>query len=111
VEKLKPGVFVNQITRQIENCQKFYYSRNDHQSNTSNKEVYRKIDKFKKMNIEQKINHLIGLPKYLFDIELEIITSNETIITKIAGKNANSLITMENKLIPIKDIIDINMVK
>lgn len=113
MEKHKPNVFVNPITKQIENCQKIYYSRNDpdFKRDTKDKNLIRKINKFKKMTVNQKINYLINLPKYLFNIELQIITVNETLSTKIIGKNTNNLITIDSKLIPIKDIIDIIIIK
>ena len=36
---------------------------------------------------------------------------DKTIVRKVIGQNQNQLITFENELIPISDILDINFVK
>ena len=61
------------------------------------------------MSVEQKINALMSLPKYLYDIDLIITTEDEIIETSIVGKNAKSLITVDNRLIPISEIVDIEV--
>ncbi len=115
MEKLKPKIFVNKIGKLINNCQKIYYSKvatNSIKTDSLHKESNNsKIDKFIRMNINQKISSLMNLPKYLYDIDLVIVTEDDVIETKIIGKNNNNLITVNNTLIPVKDILDISIKK
>jgi len=113
MDKQKPKIFANQITKPINNCQKIYYSKiagvkQDIPVKESNNN---KIDKFIRMDVNQKINALMNLPKYLYDIELVITTEDDVIETRIVGKNSSSLITIDNILIPIGEILDISVKK
>ena len=89
MKKDKPGVYVNRINRIIKNSQDIYYSKNDkvekeeevkkevEKTSSSNKKVsYSKLDKFKEKNVEDKLEVLMTLPDYLFNINLEIITKD-----------------------------------
>ena len=90
---------------------KIYYSKNNVNSKpvVKPKESNTRLDKFINMSVEQKINALMSLPKYLYDIDLIITTEDEIIETSIVGKNAKSLITVDNRLIPISEIVDIEV--
>ncbi len=109
MDKQKPKVFANQINKQINNCQKIYYSKLDRM--TYKKPMKDKLDRFIKMGVNQKINALMSLPKYLYDVNLVITTEDEVYETNIVGKNNSSLITTDNKLIPIGEIVDISVKK
>jgi hypothetical protein len=122
MKKDKPGVYVNRINRIIKNSQDIYYSKNDkvekeeevkkevEKTSSSNKKVsYSKLDKFKEKNVEDKLEVLMTLPDYLFNINLEIITKDNKHEVSIAGKTDADLITTEGDIIPIKDITDIKI--
>ena len=100
MEKKIPKVFQNNIDKDISNNDKYYYSANK-------SEIINKVDKPK--NINKKINEIFASPTYVYKANVEIKTNNSTLSTKIIGRNKNYLITMDNKTIPINDIIDINM--
>lgn len=100
MEKKIPKVFQNNIDKDISNNDKYYYSANK-------SEIINKVDKPK--NINKKINEIFASPTYIYKANVEIKTKNSTFTTKIIGRNKNYLITMDNKTIPINDIIDINM--
>ena len=100
MEKKIPKVFQNNIDKDISNNDKYYYSANK-------SDIINKVDKPK--NINKKINEIFASPTYVYKANVEIKTNNSTLSTKIIGRNKNYLITMDNKTIPINDIIDINM--
>ena len=100
MEKKIPKVFQNNIDKDISNNDKYYYSANK-------SEIINIVDKPK--NINKKINEIFASPTYIYKANVEIKTNNSTFTTKIIGRNKNYLITMDNKTIPINDIIDINM--
>ncbi len=106
-EKL-PKVFANKIEKNIKNNEEIYLSKTKseekQQKPTSPKKETLKIEK----TMQQKINAILNSKAYTYKIPVKIILKNdEKIITNIIGKNKQNLITIENKLIKIEDIIDI----
>lgn len=100
MEKKIPKVFQNDIDKDISNNDKYYYSANkSKKEKTVNKPI----------NINKKINEIFSAPTYVYKANVEIKTNNSTFTTKIIGRNKNYLITLDNKTIPINDIVDINM--
>ena len=87
-----PKIYQNKNITNIENSQDYYYSNLTP----------------KKININQKINNIFKSKKYLYKIPVIINTTNNKIDTYIIGKTNTYLITINNELISIKDIIDIN---
>ena len=45
--------------------------------------------------------------KYVYKAEVEVQTQQKKFKTKIIGQNRTHIITMDNQLIPITDIVDI----
>ena len=108
MDKKLPKVFQNKIDKDISNNDKFYYSANKEESNNETKaETKSKI--IKPNNINKKINEIFSSPSYVYKANVEVTTKESTITTKIIGRNKSYLITMDNKTIPIKDIIDIKL--
>lgn len=94
-----PKVYQNRNIGNINNDQEFFYSAKVEQQN--NKSNYSSI------NIDYKINNLFKSNKYIYKINVNIKTKSRDFDTTIIGKMNNNLITIDNDLIPIKDIIDI----
>lgn len=99
-----PKVFHNKINKELKNNEKIYYSNNDQdtsdrKSNTSEK------------NILQKINEIFSSPNYVYKANVEITLKDKKITKRIIGRNKDFIITMDNMLIPINDIIDIRSTK
>ena len=109
MDKKLPKVFANKINKNIANNKKISYSERDNE-----KEM--KIDSGKvnisgsQKNINQKIN-IFNSTRYVYKDDVEIKLKDKTIVRKVIGQNQNQLITFENELIPISDILDINFVK
>lgn len=92
-----PKVFQNRNIGNINNDQEYFYSLNNS----------KQTEKKGPINIDNKINNLFKSSKFIYKINVIIKTSGKDIDTTIIGKTNNKLITIDNDLIPIKDIIDI----
>lgn len=93
-----PRVYQNRNVGNINNDQEFFYSANPSKEKTNIKNV----------NLDSKINNLFKSNKYIYKISVNIKTKTSDFDTVVIGKTNNNLITLDNTLIPIKDIIDIN---
>lgn len=97
-----PKIFHNKIEKKINNNRNVYYSN----SNTNNIKESRD-----NRTILQKINDIFSSPNYIYKANVEITLKDKKITKRIIGRNKNYIITMDNDLIPITDIIDIKSLK
>ena len=95
-----PKVFHNRLDKKFNNNESVYYSDRDVKDDT--------IDN---RTVLQKINDIFASPNYVYKANVEITLKDKKINKRIIGRNANYLITMDNNLIPITDIIDIKSTK
>lgn len=103
MEKKLPEIFHNKIEKKLNNNNNVFYSAKTSELDN--------IEERSELNILQKINKIFSSPNYVYKADVEIKTKENTITTKIIGRNKNYLITMDNKLIYIDDILDINTLK
>ena len=102
-----PKVFHNKIEKNITNNEMIYYSdkkKVDSNFDHTNKNEIKK-------NINQKINQIFSSSNYIYKANVEISLNDKKIIKRIIGRNKEYLITMDNELIKIDDIIDIKFKK
>ena len=95
------NLYANRITKNINNNEKIFYS-----------EIEKNIPKESKKNeknIYQKINEIFSSRNYVYKAKVLISTKNGEKNKTIIGRNSNYLITNENELILISDIIDIKL--
>lgn len=106
MEKKLPEVFANRITKKAGNNEDVYYSSNvdDERSVSASK------PKLKGKNVNQKINEIFNSSNYIYKADVKIFLKNDIINKRIVGKNATHLITIDNELIPLTDIIDIERI-
>lgn len=95
----------------MENSKIFHKSNKNFNNNTN---IYygkssQDIDNSK--NIYQKINDIFSSPSFVYKANVEIVLKDKNLIKRIIGRNKDFLITMDNDLIPIKDILDIKSIK
>lgn len=90
-----PSVFQNKKIHTPNNSQELFYGSES------------KIN-IPKIDINKKIKTIFSSPNYIYKMNVIIQTRNKTYETTIIGKSKNYLITINNELINIKDIIDIN---
>lgn len=108
MEKKLPGIFANKIDKNISNNKDVYYSANNDSKLEISESRNDESKKDSNLNVYQKINKIFSSTRYVYKADVRIQLKDEQIDCRIIGKNATHLITMDNKLIPISDIIDIN---
>ena len=96
-----PKVFHNKIDKNFNNNRSVYYSNNNYEED-------RNIDS---RTVLQKINDIFSSPNYVYKANVEITLKDKKVTKRIIGRNKNYIITMDNMLIPISDIIDIRSIR
>lgn len=99
-----PKVFHNKIDKKFDNNSSVFYSSNTNQDRES-------VEVNDSRNVLQKINDIFASPNYVYKANVEITLKDKKITKRIIGRNKNYIITMDNSLIPITDIVDIKSVK
>ena len=96
MNKKIPNIYKKKITK-------------DRINNKTVSSVRKEIDNKKTDNISvsEKLNKLFKSNRYVFNIGVIIKTKNKDYDTKIIGRIKNSIITMEDDVIPIIEIEDI----
>ena len=92
------NLFINKINRVIRNNKSSFYGKNDQFDN---------IEEIDIKNIYQKINNIFKSRNYIYKADVLIKTKSGEYEKRIIGRNSDYLITNENELIPIVDILDI----
>lgn len=93
----KPSVFQNKINKKINNNSSYAVTRSD--------EIILKEPK----NINKKINDIFKSKNFVYKANV-LITFNDRKENKIiVGINKNNLITIDNEIIPINEIVDIEI--
>lgn len=100
-----PRVFHNKIDKVFDNNEKIFYSSNDAKEDLKNE------DTTSNKNILQKINDIFSSPNYVYKANVEVTLKDKKVTKRIIGRNKDYIITMDNELIPITDIIDIKSSK
>lgn len=90
-----PKIHQENINKEFNNNNKFYYGNGSEER------------KENKKSINQKINEIFSSPKYIYKANVKIKLKDKEIDKRIIGRNKEYIITMDNDLIPIKDILDI----
>ncbi|MEG2322541.1 MAG: hypothetical protein RSB71_03580 [Bacilli bacterium] len=93
MEKKLPKVFANDINKSLTNNDRFYYGKEEKPKS--------------KIPISQKINKIFSSTNYVYKADVDITLNSGKVSKKIIGRNKTDLITMDNELIKISDIIDI----
>ena len=111
MEKKLPKVFANKIDKTLDNNRNVFYSSKDEDldfrsSETDNKNV--RSFNLSGQNINQKINSIFSSTRYVYKADVDIVTNNGRVSQRVIGKNSTHLITIDNELIPITDIVDID---
>ena len=96
-----PKVFQNNVNKEFKNNNNVFYSRNS--------AIQNEVKDSK--TILQKINDIFSSPNYVYKANVEITLKDKKITKRIIGRNKNYIITMDNMLIPITDIVDIKSIK
>ena len=104
MSKKLPRIYKGEINKEIKNNLNVYYVKGSNEFSFSSTKEEKSNDE---IDINQKINKIFKTGRHSFNIPVEIITKNKVYNTKIAGKIRNNIITLDNDVIRIEDIIDI----
>lgn len=99
-----PRVYVNNQNKKIANNIETYYSKEKKFDDLSNNSK----DLINNLIIKKKINEIFSSSRFIYKTKVLIKTEDEDREEIIIAKTKNSLLTYENKIIPIciiKDII------
>lgn len=103
--KQLPKIFQSPISHKIENNNKMFYSLNQEKA-AQNAPIISQNNKNIE-SVEKTLDNLFHTTGYIFNIPVEIVTKEKKLQTKIAGKVKNTIITLDNDVIPITEIISI----
>lgn len=105
MDKKLPKVFANKIDKPLNNNESVYYEKKDGKEEVKNED--RSLNNNSYLTINQKINKIFGSSRYVYKADVIITTKDGKLSKKVIGRNKNELITMDNELIKVSDIIDI----
>ncbi len=106
MEKKLPEIYANKVEKSSGNNTKVAYSWSDETRQETKKET-KPTQNTPEININQKLHNIFNSTRYVYKADVTIVTKNETKNRKIIGQNSTHLITIDNELIPISDIVDI----
>lgn len=109
MSKKLPGIYQNHIPARLSNNTNVFYSQYENVFPKANGKVVSSVsqESEKKPSVEEMIQEIFGTSGYVFNIPVEIRTHHQTYDTYIATKAKNNLITMDNEIIPIREIVSI----
>lgn len=96
-----PKIYQNTIHKEINNNKKVYYGMKLEESGVVEESATTKEE------IETLIDDIFSLPTYSFNIPLLIHTKNKVYDTSLIARRNNSLLTFDNDIIPLAEIIKI----
>lgn len=105
MNKKLPSIFANKIDKKLENNSRVCVTKNE------DRNVIMEEVKPEKIDINKKLNKIFSSPKYVYKASVTITLKDKVITKKIIGKNGKNIITLDNELIPIEDILDIEFTK
>ena len=107
MKKKLPKVFPGKVKKNSGNNKLVFYSEKEN----NNEEIVKTNTRKKppEKNIYQKINDILNSPTYVYKADVIISLKTGNVEKRIVGKNNTHLITIENELIPITDIVNIKL--
>ena len=105
MKKKLPNIFAKRINKKIENNYNISVTKESNNLKLNQESKNKIIAK----NVNQKINDIFASPNYIYKADVIISKKDGEIQKRIVGKNKNYLITINNELIPINEILDIKL--
>lgn len=104
MEKKLPKVYANKIEGKAGNNNDVYCSFDDKDERT-----VPSPNKLKGKNVNQKLNEIFNSANYIYKADVKLTLKDGTVTKRIVGRNTTHLITIDNELIPLSDIIDVEL--
>ncbi|NLL45137.1 MAG: hypothetical protein GX247_05695 [Mollicutes bacterium] len=111
MEKKLPKMFVNKIDKELNNNKKVYYSKSNNIEKEEKKEINENWLDLSNKTVKEKLDAIFNSPSYVYQASVDITLKSGTISKKVIGKSLTHIITMDDELIPIDEIIDIDYTK
>lgn len=92
-----PKVFANKIEKNLNNSQDIYYEDN-FRNNLNTKDA---------RTVNKKIADIFDSANFVYKSNVKITTKDKVISKTIVGRRGNYLLTMNNEVINIDEIVDI----
>lgn len=111
MDKKLPRIFRNDFNKEINNNRSVYYvkANDDEFSFSTRKEQKIQEDISTNQTVEEKLNAIFKPGRHSFNVDVEIMTKDKVYHTKIAGKIRDTIITLDNDVIAMQDILDIKI--
>lgn len=93
--KKLPKIYKNEINKNITNNKNYCYLQNEKRNTTS--------------SLEEKINDIFSGIGYSYNIPVTIKTKDKVYNTSLVSKTKNNLVTLDNEIIKIDDIISLEI--
>lgn len=100
--KKLPNLYTNTFNKKIDNSLEYITIPN---------KIIENKTALSKYALNKKIENIFKSKNYIYKIKVEITQKDKITIETIIGKTKNNLITLDNKLISINDILDIKKVE
>ena len=103
--KKLPKIYQNEITKKIRNNKQICYLKNE--------EIVDKISTIEEQekNLDEVLNQIFNGLGHSYNIPVEITTKNKVYETGIVTKTKNKIVTLDNDVIPIENILNIEIKK
>ena len=96
-------IYQNEITKNFKNNKTSYRFKNiDNATSTTEDNA---------LTIEKNLTTIFDGIGYSYNIPVTITTATHTYHTTLIAKTSNNVVTIDNEIIPIKDITSLNIVK
>ncbi len=104
MKKELPKIFKKNVDLEHSNNKRVFYASENKETLVKNDDTnsYRSLS-----TVEEKIRKLFKSSRYIFNINVIIKTDKKDYNTQIAGRIKNSIVTVDNDVIPIVEINDI----
>lgn len=104
MKKELPKIFKKNVDLGHSNNKRVFYASENKETLVKNDDInsYRLLS-----TVEEKIRKLFKSSRYIFNINVIIKTDKKDYNTQIAGRIKNSIVTVDNDVIPIVEINDI----
>ncbi|MDD3340608.1 MAG: hypothetical protein PHN72_00180 [Bacilli bacterium] len=109
MDKKLPGVFVNKISKKMTNNKTVYYGGREEEKVEEVKKQNSSSKPEVQLNTKQKLNQIFKSVNYIYKMDVKITLKDKTLTKRIIGYNDHDVITFDNELIPISEIIDIEV--
>ncbi len=108
-----PKIYKNQELKKVKNNKEVFDSLKD---KVTKKDINLKKDSYKKelkknLTVKDKIKELVNQDSYIFNTKVKITLENKEIECQIAGIVNNHVITMNNEIIKIDDILKLEILE